>query len=147
MSEVERLGDRDEFGFLDFKRTLDRLKLLALFEDTLHERGDLSVRIGEERVGFRRFGGCRLGCNSREVDPLEPGCGSTRGGCCYCFGFGFHSAKSLVRAARGNPSQEQVHGGCAGGCRLINNSGASYLRNLCFTRQRDSSAVLRSWMG
>ena len=42
-------------GFLDFERALDGLQLLALFKDAIDERGDLSVRIGEDRRGEGRL--------------------------------------------------------------------------------------------
>jgi hypothetical protein len=83
VGEVERLGQRDQLGFFDFERSLDGFELLGFVEDAGDKFSDLAVGVWQGRVGFGGSGGGRLGCDSREVDPLEPGCGSDRGGCCW----------------------------------------------------------------
>ena len=54
--------------------------MFAHFEDALDERGDLSVWIWQLGIRFGGFGRRCRGCDSRKVDPLEPGCGSDRSG-------------------------------------------------------------------
>ena len=61
-----------------FQSAFNGLQLFALFEDALDERGHLSVWIWKLGIRLGGFGRWCRGCDSREVDPLEPGCGILR---------------------------------------------------------------------
>ena len=73
MREVERFGDSDQLPFRDFEGTGNGLHLFAHFKDALDECGHLSIWIGQLGKRLGGFGRWCRGCDSREVDPLEPG--------------------------------------------------------------------------